>query len=340
MPLPGNVRTVTVHDEYFTADGQGVPGVVRFTPSTFATCDDGNITIDPVTATLDEDGGFSVALADPNDPDVTPNGWTYQASETVGGWTRSRSISLPAAPTDSVALRDLTTMDPVVPMVPRVLTVGGVGPDATGDVPVDALEGPPGPAGADGAPGVPGAPGAPGTDGEDGAAGPQGIQGPQGAQGIQGPAGQAIPIVVRQAWIVSGDTSPLPNTAGAWQILAGYELTIPAAVGDYVELSASGLRLDTTGNSWLDLAVRVGSSVARYLSSGGVSPSFEGDPGWTRGTGYAPRSGPRGFTVVSGDRDGGNVRFCFAVKSNGTGTLLSSANYPLYWRAINYGAVS
>ena len=104
----------------------------------------------------------------------------------------------------------------------------------------------------------------------------------------------------------------------------------------------TALRLDTTSNSWLDLAVRVGIETAprRYLSTSTATPAFEGDPGWTRGTGYGPRSGPRGFVVTANDLDGSNVRFCVAVKSNGTGTLFSSANYPFQWRAMNYGLVN
>ncbi|MBE1471374.1 hypothetical protein [Kibdelosporangium phytohabitans] len=151
---------------------------------------------------------------------------------------------------------------------------------------------------------------------------------------------KATKLVVRQAWITSGDVSPLPNTSGTWQILTGFELSIPAQAGDYVELAVNALRLDSTGNSWMDQGVVVGTSVVRYLSSGSATPGFEGDPGWTRGSGYASKSAPRGFTVTSGDLDNGAVRFCLAVKSNGTGTLNASTNYPFYWRARNFGSVA
>lgn len=338
MPLPGNVRTVTVHDEYFTADGQGVPGMVRFTPSTFATCDDGNITIDPVTATLDEDGGFSVALADPNDPNVTPNGWAYQASEIIGGWTRSRSISLPASPVDSVALRDLTTMDPVVPMVPRVLTVGGVGPDATGDVPVDALEGPAGPPGADGQDGAPGAPGAPGEPGA------QGIQGPPGVDG------QALPIVVRERWFNFGSQNlQLSVGTNVWGPLTQFAggpvpptVSIPAAVGDYVDITVGQAMRQLNANIFLDMAVIVAGEVRRYMATGTNLPAGEGDPGMYHSN-FPARTGARGFVVSANDRDGsGNVTFGWALRniSGASSLLLASNDNPMHLRAINYGAAT
>jgi hypothetical protein len=157
-------------------------------------------------------------------------------------------------------------------------------------------------------------------------------------------AGKATKLVVRQAWITSGDINPLPNTASAWQALAGFELAIPAVAGDYVELSVNAMRKDATSNSWLDQGVFVGSSpgsIVRYLSTGGNTPGFEGDPGWyVPGSGIIGRGAPRGFTVTNGDLDGGNVRFVIAVKSNGTGILYASSNYPFYWQAKNYGPVN
>lgn len=147
-------------------------------------------------------------------------------------------------------------------------------------------------------------------------------------------------LVVRQAWITSGDANPLPNTAGIWSPLAGYELSIPAAVGDYVDIGFSGLR-NGNANSLVDIGVLVGPAIVRYLASGSATPGFEGDPAW-----YPPSGGlighpdARGFTVAGGDRDGGNVRFAIVAKSNGTGRLYSSADYPFYWRARNHGPVN
>jgi hypothetical protein len=145
--------------------------------------------------------------------------------------------------------------------------------------------------------------------------------------------------IVRQAWITTGDINPLPNTSGAWQALSGFELAIPAAVGDYVSLDVNALRKGTA-NAFLDIGVLVGSSIVRFLASGTSTPGFEGDPGWyTPSAGLVGRAAPRGFTVASDDRDSGNVRFVVAVKADATGILYASSNYPFYWRATNYGPV-
>jgi hypothetical protein len=154
--------------------------------------------------------------------------------------------------------------------------------------------------------------------------------------------GKAKKLVIRQGYVTSGNVT-LPNTGSAWQALSGFELAIPAAVGDYVELGVNAMRKDATGNSWLDQAVIVGSpgSLVRYLSSGGSTPGVEGDPGWyVPQVGIISRGAPRGFVVTSDDRDGGNVRLVTAVKGNGTGILYASTDYPFFWRAINYGPVS
>lgn len=155
--------------------------------------------------------------------------------------------------------------------------------------------------------------------------------------------GKAAKPKIRQAWITSADINPLPNTAGAWAPLSGFEIQLPAVVGDYVELSVNAMRKDIGGNAWLDQAVVTGAgpTIARYLSSGGATPGVEGDPGWyVPSGGIVGRSASRGFTVTAPDLDGGNVRFVMAVKSNGTGILYASTNYPFFWKAENKGPVS
>lgn len=146
-------------------------------------------------------------------------------------------------------------------------------------------------------------------------------------------------LIVRQAWITSGDVT-LPNTAGSWAPLTGFELAIPAAIGDYVDLSISAMRLGNA-NAMMDIGVLVGSSIVRFLASGSATPGLEGDPAWYLPSGgFVGHPGERGFTVVSGDRDGSNVRFAVVVKADGTGKIHASSNYPMFWRAKNYGPVS
>jgi hypothetical protein len=148
-----------------------------------------------------------------------------------------------------------------------------------------------------------------------------------------GDAAAAVKPRVASARITSGDVT-LPSTSGAWQALSGFELSIPAAVGEWVEISVSALRSHVT-NAFLDLAIIVGSSLVRHLSSGTATPAVEGNPGWYGDSGFPVINGPQGLLVASGDLDGGSVRFVVAVKAAGAGTLFASTNYPFYWQAKN-----
>lgn len=342
MSLPASIRKVTVTDDYTAANGVAPPGggTVSFVPSVFSTCADGTITIDPVTVPLAADGTFTIDLADPNDSDLTPRGWTYSATERVGGWTRTRSITLPAAPTNTVTLRSLTDVDPVIPTEARIRTVGGVGPDATGDVPVSALQGPPGATGAQGpagATGAQGTTGATGATGPAGAVGATGAQGPAGSAGATGATGPPAVTSVKERWTISGNIQ-LNTGTNTWGPLAGApSLSLPAAIGDYVDCTADALR-QTNSNIYLDLAVIVAGVVKRYLATGTDTPAGEGDPGLYH-TALPARSGPRGFAVAAGDLDAGNVVFGWAIRnlSGASSLLLASTDNPMHMRAMNFG---
>lgn len=147
-------------------------------------------------------------------------------------------------------------------------------------------------------------------------------------------SGGGSTLAVRRAYVTTGNIS-LPDTSGTWAVLSGLELAIPAAVGDDVQLGVHAMRSDTPG-SFVDVAVVVGSTPVRFLSSGTATPAVEGDPGWYPG-GFVGQSAPRGFAVAPGDRDGGNVRFVVVAKAAGTGTVYASAAYPFYWQADNRG---
>lgn len=154
-------------------------------------------------------------------------------------------------------------------------------------------------------------------------------------------AGKATKPIIRRAYITSGNVNPFPDTAGAWVALPGFELSIPAAVGDDVELTITAMRTNTE-SAFLDAAVIVGSTIVRYLGTGGASPGIEGDPGWypgAPGTHYPAQNGPRGFTVTAPDLDGSNVRFVIACRGAGAGQLYASTSFPFYWRALNRGVV-
>ncbi|MGW4641818.1 hypothetical protein ACWEN6_25090 [Sphaerisporangium sp. NPDC004334] len=175
-----------------------------------------------------------------------------------------------------------------------------------------------------------------GPTGATGDQGPQGDPGPAGADGADGPR-----IRVVEQRITSGDIT-LPNTSGAWQILNQADnitplaISIAAAAGDYIDISLWGMRSHTSG-SYLDLAVVVGGSVVRYLSTDSSTPGGEGDPALYPAAAFHTWPGGRGLDVESGDISSGQVTIAMVVKGAGTGTLFASAAYPWYWRLKNYG---
>lgn len=141
-------------------------------------------------------------------------------------------------------------------------------------------------------------------------------------------------------YITTGTVS-LPNTGGTWAILkqtdtvSNFELDIAAIVGDRVALAYNGVR---SGTNPVDVGVVVGTTIVRFLSSGTVTPSNDGDTAWYAGSTLPTVGGLRGFTVTAGDLDGANVRFC--IVSNGSaaaGTFIATAADTFSWQAFNFG---
>jgi hypothetical protein len=153
-----------------------------------------------------------------------------------------------------------------------------------------------------------------------------------------GLVGKATRPILRRAYIANPSDTTLPNTGGLWAPVPGFELQLPAAVGDDVEHTFNGMR-GPNADACLDIAVIVGSTLVRFLASGTGTPALEGDPAWYTQTTFIGHSGPRGFTVTGPDRDGSVVRFVLACKATGAGTVFASTNYPFSWRAINRGVV-
>lgn len=156
--------------------------------------------------------------------------------------------------------------------------------------------------------------------------------------GASGGGGGFTPYV-RRAYITTGDITLAVNAT--WTALAGFELPIPAAVGDHVELSVAAL-FQLSGSDFIDLVVLVGAGIAHRASSDTASATVvgEGDPGlYPNATGntFRPANGVFEFTVAAGDLDGGNVRFALAAKGQGGGKVFASTSYPFRWRAINQG---
>lgn len=153
---------------------------------------------------------------------------------------------------------------------------------------------------------------------------------PSGGSGIK---------AIRRAIIAGVSDTTLPNTAGVWAAVSGFEIAIPAAVDDEVELLWNAMR-NNNANALIDVAVLVGSELRRFGANNGAAAALEGNPAFYHTNTFTGHSGGFDFKVTANDLDGSNVRFVVACKGNGSGTLYSSTSYPFRWRAINYGVVT
>lgn len=146
-------------------------------------------------------------------------------------------------------------------------------------------------------------------------------------------------INVASAVVTTGDISPVPDTGGAWAVLAGVaELQIAAVEGDNIGVNAVGLR---NGIAAVDVVTvtGVGPTIATYQATGfTTSPGFDGEPSWYFDNLFCIRGGEVCFVASSTHIENGLIRFRIAVKTSGaTGTFYASSNYPFKWNAKNYG---
>ncbi|CAM5330942.1 polysaccharide deacetylase family protein [Streptomyces aurantiogriseus] len=117
MALPANYSTVTVFGRYIDFTGAPMQGTVTFTPSQKYVTDptaDVLIFSAPLVTTLDADGAFSIEVPATDDPDITPQGFTWQVVESFNRKSgRTFSIAVPQdTPEPGI---DLVTVAPVLP---------------------------------------------------------------------------------------------------------------------------------------------------------------------------------------------------------------------------------
>jgi hypothetical protein len=354
------VAVVTVHGALERADGRPDSGTVSWSIPTPLRDHTGNAVIGPdtISAELAPDGSFSVTVPAVDAPTLTPSGWAYTVTVNTAGWSTTFQAQVFAA-TPSVAFADVVPVALVgtygtaiqsLTAADSSIVVGGNASAVTlrvGTVSQAAVTGlaaalaalvPTATVTAAGdllaalgsgtvtRLGV-------GTTGQVLTVDPGQPTGLRWTTPVAG--GSAAPLVVRQQRVLTGDTT-LPNTGGAWVPLSGFELDIPAVAGDWVEIGLHGMH-STTATAFLDTAILVGSSIVRYLSTGTINPTAEGDPAWYISTGFTSQSGPLGLSVTSGDLDGGVLRVAIVVRAQGSGVLYSSASYPFSWWAKNTG---
>lgn len=101
MALPVNYNTVRVWGKFVYLDGTPASGSIKFTGKGTAAVSAAYDTIilpATITVALDATGSFEVNLPATDDPDITPNGWTYTVEEKFnGGGGRRYDIDVPIA---------------------------------------------------------------------------------------------------------------------------------------------------------------------------------------------------------------------------------------------------
>lgn len=358
MAFPAGMTLITVTGQIAGWPDES-PCTVRFICPQWLTGPADDVLVAPfsVDAGVTSDGEFTADLPATDDPTWVPQGWAYIVLMTSGSHTIRGTLTLPydGGP---VELSDRIDLDyATVPGAAYVLlasrgVVNGVATlDGTGKVPAGQL-----PASSGGSPAWTEITGKPSTfppsththavadvtglqaalDGHATDAELAAIEGRVTALEDAPGGGGGTTLVVKRATITTGNVSP--QATSPWAALTGGPtLSLPAAVGDYVEFQIVGGMWDP-GPSFLDLAVVVAGAAVRYLSTGTATPAIEGAPSFYADPQTYEHYGPTfEFVVASGDLSGGNVTVGFWTQGSGGGTLFASTAYPLRWRALNYG---
>lgn len=141
-------------------------------------------------------------------------------------------------------------------------------------------------------------------------------------------------------------------TAGTWTIPTSwgtiiattYDITLPAQVGDVLQVSLNGWHQLNTMNRYLDVASVVSGTLTNYYGQGGSTPTgtYLGVGGWrglNNSSVYNGIAGSIMYTVVAGDLVNGFVTSRIVGKADsGTPVIDVSANQPLFFSVENIGS--
>lgn len=144
MSFPASLTVVPLHGKILKADSSGTPasGTVSFRIEQHLRDTADNVLLAPttLTGTCDDAGEFTIDVIATDDPDVTPQGWTYVVHVNTDAWRDTFRISVPAATVGTLELADIAPAVTPPTLVTYVLasTVGQVGGPA-GPLDADGL---------------------------------------------------------------------------------------------------------------------------------------------------------------------------------------------------------
>ncbi|MCA1219882.1 collagen-like protein [Streptomyces sp. 8L] len=281
--LPDDIPTVTVTGRYLSPDGKALSGQIVWRAPALLTFPDSDVMVSgAVTAPLDANGAFVVALPATDAPDMDPSGWSYTVAEQLTGVPTNRVYQV-LLPSDHPVV-DLADLAPTDPSTPNYVAVDG---KSAYQLAIEAgfvgtveqwLASLVGPAGATGEQGPRGAAGATGEQG------PQGEAGAQGAPGVvQSVNGQSAAEVVLAAEDVHAVPYTAPGAAGGVaQLDSGGKLPVEQLpdldAGDIgaIPITAAGV---AGGVAQLDDSGKVPTAQLPDTSGGGTVASVNGQTG-------------------------------------------------------------
>jgi hypothetical protein len=133
MSFPAALTVVPLHGQILKANASSTPasGTVSFRIEQHLRDTTDNVLLAPttLTATLDDAGEFTISLPATDDPDVTPQGWTYVVTIATDAIQDTWRISVPAATVGTLELADVAPAITPPALVTYLLasTVGQVG---------------------------------------------------------------------------------------------------------------------------------------------------------------------------------------------------------------------
>lgn len=117
MPYPATWTLVPVTWELYGHDGEGCSGEVHFTADPIVAANGKTFVPEPIVATVTDGVMAAVSVPATDDPDISPNGWTWRvrAAVTPKGPKPFR-ITVPAATVGSLNLATVVPVESVTPM--------------------------------------------------------------------------------------------------------------------------------------------------------------------------------------------------------------------------------
>lgn len=250
---------------------------------------------------------------------------------------RTYYFALPVGSPEVVQYESIVPVVEVPVVHQYVSKINGVSPNpTTGNIELEAIQGPEGPAGPKGDKGDKG------DDGTDGVNGTNGLNGTNGTNGTDGVDGAPGRDGVLKSWTRTPSTIEIfgpCGDSGTWTLCpASYRPEPKVAVaGDRILWSPDFVHQNTQEAAY-DIASVVAGEAVRYLSSGTSTPLAGGYAKLYMVAGWPRSLSDVWFDVEAEDLDAdGKITLALAYRAAGSGNMMGNAFIPGYVVVANAG---